>query len=264
MKPTITLIIFVFSVVFCKAQEKMLRGYDFSKGNYALYLIKSKYGGENRTPPIGSMYVDTIVSYYTRNVDILKQIQKELVIYTKNSFLQCGYQHDFYLIKDSKMNLVLPVNLECGYFLTEKGQQDFVSATLKKYKKHLKPVTFLQQYCQTREKGKLFWDSISKDESFLSFANQRPPWLDFEGEANVEWNFLDSVDYDDWNKAIDKYMKAHFPNQAFAFTDNGPNYISCNKDLYDSLSIVQQCKWRDYSYYGYFIELFLVPKKQPK
>jgi hypothetical protein len=153
------------------------------------------------------------------------------------------------------------VNLDCKQLILNGQEYKFDSKLLKKHWPAFKPIIVRQRKFETKEDGKLFWDSISRDDTYIFKEQAKPKWFIYEGRFMIYPGNNESPSKA-FRTKLEMEIKARYPEEPFELEGDSyfPLTIYCNESLYKKFSLYEKTDW--YKYYDYRIDTKQIPEKE--
>ncbi|NKI32503.1 hypothetical protein [Croceivirga thetidis] len=236
MKLTLILLLFCFSI---HAQDQFyapFENYDLASGDYQ--FIGSYSFAVNKIP-----IVDSLKQFYIDDLEALKWIKEN---WRFNKYLpayECGYDYNFYLVKNGEVLDSFSLNIECRELVTKIGSFDFDIGLLSYLIGKTKPIIRTYKKFENRKEGLLYLDSINQDSKYL--AHKPKTWIEFEGK--FEFKFDDFQNFKNAetlisnleNKIERNYGKKFQLDLSQASPDYFNFYLFTTKEIYKAFDLFE-------------------------
>jgi hypothetical protein len=247
---TVTLnTIFLLLTVAAFGQVQLLKDYDFDKGGYSLLGIRSE------SDPSG--LADTLGEFYTDDISVLKQFQKEWIFKKPSPQYACGYHYIVYVCKNGLEIESFSINLNCNEIATKKGYFFFETQKLRMFKNKVKkPLKKNVEFTSVTLARNVLKRILVEKNLIMTY---KPDWTKYEGEFSFDYTCKagtgDCLDNEiKLLVQLTEEIKKVYPNETFDLTGGGGSRtelfvnIKCNKTLADKFKLypIGWKKWESY------------------
>jgi hypothetical protein len=237
----ITLIICLFSHL-SFGKVKSLKDYDFSKGDYSILGVYSESDQNSLRDSLGEFYTD--------DISILQEFQKEWVFKKPGLGYACGYHYTVYICKDGLQVERLSINLNCNEVATNEGYFYFDPEKLRMFYGKLKKTFGRRKDFSTISEARNYRNEILLDTNLV--MTYTPEWTKFEGYFQFTYEFTDHKKvYKEEAiakklKELEAEIRESYPGEDFELSEAGGSLteifveVSCNKTLSDKFNLFQR------------------------
>lgn len=210
--------------------------FDMSSGDFK--FIGSYSFAVNKTP-----IVDSLKQFYIDDLKSLKWIKDNWRFNKYSPAYECGYDYNFYLVKDGEVLDSFSLNIECRELVTKIDSFDFDPGLLSYLIGKTKPMIRKYKKFENRKEGLLYLDSIKQDSKYL--AHKPKPWIEFEGK--FEFKFDDFQNFKNAetlitnleNKIEKVYGKKFQLDLSQASRDYFNFYLFTTKEIYEAFDMFE-------------------------
>lgn len=183
---TLFSIFLLFLVQAITAQEPVLDSLEINSGNYKFYFV---WKGLTEDPPTyhrKEFYfeIDSTKSFLIQDQQQLLDLQSNWTGIPTNEMLWCGYDYYVYIVKDSKVEHELRVNLSCGHMVTDYGNFNFEGNPFEQLKNKI-PISVITSKHETLKEGRNFVAALSPKIILPSHEF----WFDYDGSFNLHRDY---------------------------------------------------------------------------
>jgi len=240
------------------SQTQIFSDFDFSNGQYSLYLIDEGEPEELwvRDSLNRLLIVDTARHFYTDDPLVLNQIKSDWIGESVDYF--CEIEYDIYLMR--KDSLVLKMNMNFEFQVLSVGAQSYqiTPEIITKYFAKFKRLKKRFFKCSDFKDGRDFWKKIENDDQFVLKEQHKPSWIDYDGFFCFEYRDTLEKSYTELISQFIKQFSIAFPNEKFDIYCSSKNFkedlkcidylfnVKCKKSLYDKFEMHKKQEWKEF------------------
>ncbi|WP_318661945.1 hypothetical protein [Treponema sp.] len=191
-------------------------------------------------------------SYYTDDVELIKEIAKDWKFYIPSPYQKGGYDYYGYLIQNDVVLSAVSINLDAGQIVTDKGSFVFGEKKFEKIQTQFKKAVEKNYTFKTTEEAKEEFAKVSNNPDTIFIEYER--WQEFDGffyiyisddnfskSSKIEKEIINFIrkNYPEYD--VDVRLSVYSSETGFTFS------VECDRDFYEVFKYYNKSEFKTYS-----------------